>query len=165
MSVGTGTGITAREMMTRELLTVDKDTRVLEAVRLLLKHRVSGAPVVDEEGRLIGMLSERDCIHALVRAVAERLPSSYVRDVMSTDVLTIADSADLLTIAHLFVTRPVRRIPVISEEGRLIGQISRHDLLASAVAVWDEAPCRQSAVLYLSATGRETPFGGQRRRM
>ncbi|MEM6926627.1 MAG: CBS domain-containing protein, partial [Myxococcota bacterium] len=81
MSIGTGTGVTAREMMTGNLFTVREDMRVLKAVRSLLKHRVSGAPVVDDQGRLLGMLSERDCIHALVRAVVERLPSSYVRDV------------------------------------------------------------------------------------
>ncbi|MEO0601733.1 MAG: CBS domain-containing protein [Myxococcota bacterium] len=151
--------------MTGTLFTVREDMRVLAAVRSLLKHRLSGAPVVDDQGLLIGMLSERDCIHALVRAVVERLPSSYVRDVMTTDVLTISESADLLSIAHIFVTRPMRRIPVVDEERHLVGQISRHDLLATAVAVWDEAPSRQAAVLYLSATGRVTPFHHHGRRV
>lgn len=157
MTLGLGTGLTARDMMTRKLVTVRQDLRVLDAVRMLLKNRVSGAPVVDESNRLIGMLSEKDCIHALLRAVAERLPSSLVADVMSTEVTTVDETTDLLTVAHLFVTRPLRRIPVLAHDGRLLGQISRRDLLRSAVDVWDEAPNRQAAVLYLSATGRRPP--------
>lgn len=163
MSVGTGIAITARDMMTKKVITVRPDMRVLDAVRLMLKNRVSGAPVVDGDYRLVGMLSEKNCIQALLRAVAERLPSSHVLDVMQTEVETISDSADLLSIAHTFVTKPLRRLPVIEADGTLIGQISRRDLLSSAMQVWDESPSRQAAVLYLSATGRETPFGGARR--
>lgn len=163
MSVGTGTGVTARDMMTKKVITVRKDMRVLDAVRLLLKNRLSGAPVVDDDYRLIGMLSEKHCIQALVRAVSERLPSSNVADVMDSEVFTVSATADLLSIAHLFVTKPLRRIPVVDHDNRLLGQLSRRDLLASAVDVWDEAPNRQAAVLYLSATGRTTPFGRHRR--
>ncbi|MEN0068231.1 MAG: CBS domain-containing protein [Myxococcota bacterium] len=155
---------TAREMMTKRLITVRPDMRTLDAVRLLLKNRVSGAPVVDEDYRLIGMLSEKDCIQALLRAVAERLPSSMVRDVMSTEVVTISEESDLLSIAHLFVTKPLRRIPVVRADRTLVGQISRRDLLSSAVKVWDAAPNRQAAVLYLSATGQQTPFAVPARR-
>ncbi len=161
--VNDAAGPSAADMMTRRVITVREDMRVLDAVRLLLKNRVSGAPVVDPRNRLVGMLSEKDCIHALLRAVQERLPSSLVRDVMSRDVLSVPETADLLSIAHLFTTRPVRRLPVISDDGLLLGQISRRDLLAAAVKVWDDAPSREAAVLYLSATGRTTPFGGARR--
>jgi len=167
MAVGTGTTITAGEMMTKKVVTVREDMRVLDAVRLLLKNRVSGAPVVDGDYRLIGMLSEKDCIRALLRAVSERLPSSYVRDVMTSEVFTIEEEADLLSIAHLFTTKPLRRIPVVGRDGTLLGQISRRDLLSSALDVWDESPSREAAVLYLSATGceaRDTPFGGRRAR-
>lgn len=161
---GSGANVTARQMMTTRLITVREDMRVLDAVRLLLKNRVSGAPVVNEAGRLIGMLSEKDCIQALLRAVNERLPSSMVADVMSTDVVTVHETTDLLTVAHQFVTQPIRRLPVLSEDGRLVGQISRRDLLSVAVDVWDESPNREAAVLYLSATGRTTPFVGYQRR-
>jgi len=164
MSVGTGVGMTAREVMRKKVLTVREDMQVLDAVRMMLKKKVSGAPVVDDQYRLIGMLSEKNCIQALLRAVAERLPSSAVADVMQTDVETIAETADLLTIAHTFVTKPLRRLPVVAADGTLLGQISRRDLLTSALQVWDEAPSRQAAVLYLSATGRKTPFGGPGRR-
>ena len=164
VSLGTGAGITARDMMTTNLVTVREPMRVLEAVRTLLKSKVSGAPVVDEKGHLVGMLSEKDGIKALLRAVHERLPSAIVADVMTREVTTVHESTDMLTIAHLFVTQPVRRVPVVRDDGKLVGQISRRDLLATAVDVWDESPRREAAVLYLSATGRTTPFGGPRRR-
>ena len=163
MPQGTGISITAREMMTTKLYTVRPHMRVLDAVRMLLKRRVSGAPVVDDDYRLIGMLSEKDCIQALLRAVDERLPSSNVADVMSRDVFTVNEHTDLLTVAHRFTTNPVRRLPVVREDGTLLGQISRRDLLAAAIDVWDEAPNREAAVLYLSATGRTTPPGAHPR--
>ncbi|MBX2799095.1 MAG: CBS domain-containing protein [Myxococcales bacterium] len=148
---------TARHMMTTRLHTVRSDQPVLDVVKLLLKQRVSGAPVVDDRYHLVGMLSEKDCIQALLRAVSERLPSSQVRDVMSPEPVTVSPDADLLTVSHLFVTRPMRRLPVVSEEGLLLGQISRRDLLQAAVEVWDRAPSREAAVLYLSATGQRAP--------
>ena len=156
--------VAAREMMTARLTTVRADMRVLDAVRLLLKHRYSGAPVVDDGYRLVGMLSEKDCIQALLRAVDERLPSSLVADVMTRGVTTVTESTDLLTIAHMFTTQPLRRIPVVREDGVLVGQISRRDLLEAAVRVWDDSPNREAAVLYLSATGRTTPFAQYMRR-
>ena len=164
VALGTGTGTTARDMMKTRLVTVRADMRVLDAVRLLLSNRVSGAPVVDDTGSLIGMLSEKDCIQALLRAVAERLPSSTVADVMTAEVTTVHEGTDMLTVAHMFVTKLLRRIPVVNEAGALVGQISRRDLLATAIEVWDESPSREAAVLYLSATGRTTPFGSPVRR-
>lgn len=149
--------------MTTRLITVRPDMRVLDAVKLLLKNRVSGAPVVDERGHLLGVLSEKDCIQALIRAVAERLPSSSVDDVMTKEAVTVHEGTDLLTIAHLFTTRPIRRLPVIDDDGKVVGQISRRDLLSVAVDVWNDAPSREAAVLYLSATGRTTPFAMRRK--
>lgn len=140
----------ARDLMVSRVKTVKPDDMVHDAVRLLVAHGISGAPVVDDTGQLVGMLSEKDCIQALMRAVVERLPSSKVKDVMSRQVVTIPPETHLLTVAHLFLTKSLRRIPVV-RDGKLVGQISRHDLLKRAVAVFDKAPSREAAVLYLSA--------------
>jgi CBS-domain-containing membrane protein len=147
----------ARDMMSVRIHTVAAEDRVYAAVQTLLKKRVSGAPVVDQNNRVIGILSEKDCIQAMLRAINDRLPPSLVRDVMTTSVVTAKPDDDLLSIAHIFLTRPIRRIPVVDEQGKLLGQISRRDLLAAASRVFDEAPSRDAAVLYLSATGRQAP--------
>ena len=149
--------LTARDMMTTRLKTVRADDRVYDAVRMLLDNGISGAPVVDENRNLIGILSEKDCTQALMRAVVHGLPSSLVKDVMTTHVVSVPPDAHLLTVSHIFLNRPIRRIPVV-EDGKLVGQISRRDLLKHAVSVFDTAPDRTAAVLYLSAIdGRKLP--------
>jgi predicted transcriptional regulator len=143
-------GLTAKEMMTKKLVTIQPDQQVYEAVQLLIKKGISGAPVVDDKYRLVGIVSEKDCIQTLVQAIHHRLPSSKVEDVMSTNITSVEVDADFLSIAHLFLTKPVRRIPVLNG-AVLVGQISRRDLLASAVKVFKTATNREAALLYLSA--------------
>lgn len=156
MNMGRQTPPTARDIMITRVKTVKPDDRVFDAVQLLLKHKVSGAPVVDADGTLVGMLSEKDAIHALMRAVVDRLPSHRVADVMTRKLLTVDEDAHMLTVAHLFLDNPVRRLPVV-RQGKLVGQISRRDLLAKAVSIFDDRPNRQAAILYLSATGATPP--------
>ncbi len=144
-------GIVARDMMAPDLKTAKATHRVRDAVRTMLKFGISGMPVVDDDQRLIGMLTQRDCIRALIRAVEEGLPGSIVEDVMTKgDLLTVTPDTHLLGIAHLFLTNPIRFLPVI-ENDRLIGQVTRRDLLRSVLGVFDKAPDRETAVLYLSA--------------
>jgi len=151
-------GLTAREVMVAGIKTMSPDQRVLDAVQLLLKHRFSGVPIVDEEKNLIGMLTEKDCIQALLRAVEENIPPLCIRDVMTTEnLITITEDTHLLTMAHLFLTNPVRRLPVL-RDGRLVGQVSRRDLLRAAMAIFEGAPDREAAILYLSAIEAEPPI-------
>ena len=102
-----------------------------EAIRELLKHRISGAPVVSEDGRLLGMFSEFDCIRVLAEAEFHEefaLQQRTVGDLMTTDPYTIEPDFDLFHIAGAFFTHRVRRLPVL-EGGRLVGQVSRRDVL------------------------------------
>ena len=149
-------GICARDMMITRVKTVTPDTQVIDAVNMLLKHGFSGAPVLDDAGQLVGILSEKDCIQALMRAVVEQLPSSQVQHVMTKDVITITPDTHILTIAHMFINKPIRRLPVV-DNGRLVGQISRRDLLKHAAAIFDQADSRSAAVLYLSAVDGSHP--------
>ncbi|MFT5681039.1 MAG: CBS domain-containing protein [Myxococcota bacterium] len=150
-------GLTARDIMATRLRTVRPDDRVYQAVKVLLKYKISGAPVIDEQRKLIGVISEKDCIKALMRAVHDRMPPSAVADVMSRELITIREGTHLMDIAHIFITRSIRRLPVVSDTGELIGQVSRRDLLAAANRIFEDAPSRESAVLYLSALGKRAP--------
>jgi CBS domain-containing protein len=148
-------GLTARDMMVESPWTVGPDDPVFETVQMMLKRKLSGVPVVEEDRRLVGVLSEKGCIRALMRAVLYRMPPSVVRDVMMANPATVTEGASLLTVAQLFLQNDLRRVPVVSE-GRLVGQISRSDLLDVAVKVFREAPSRHAAVLYLSALGERS---------
>lgn len=124
-----------RDLMTRKLITLRPEMPAVDAAELLLKHGISGAPVVDAEGRLLGLLSEYDCLRAVASAeyqMDRHDARETVAELMTTAAQTIAPDADLFTLAHAFVTKGVRRFPVV-EGGRLLGQVSRRDALRGAV--------------------------------
>lgn len=124
----------AREMMTTKLVTLRPQMSVAEAIKLLLRHSISGAPVVGEDGALLGMFSEFDCLRALANEEfhsefhSERDESRLVGDLMTRDGHTVPPELDLFRIAQAFVDLRVRRLPVM-EQGRLLGQLSRRDVL------------------------------------
>lgn len=153
---GEPAGIHAENIMVRRVYTAQPDQPISAVVKLLLRHSISGMPVVDSDNRVIGIVSEKDCISALMRAVHDRTPPSLVQDVM-TEPTVISPGTHLMTIAHHFSTRPIRRLPVVDDQGALVGQISRRDLLRAARHVFDQSPSREVAVLYLSALDREAP--------
>ncbi|MEM1228365.1 MAG: CBS domain-containing protein [Planctomycetota bacterium] len=121
--------ITAREMMVRNLITLHPTMDALKALDVLLRQRISGAPVVDEDDRFLGIFSEKSCMRFAVGLAYEGLPSTEVIDLVDSDPPTIGEETDLLTIAQTFLNESCRRLPVIDADGRLRGQISRRDVM------------------------------------
>ncbi len=124
----------ARDWMARDLVTAHPEMEAYEAISLLLKHQISGMPVVDGAGKLVGVLSERDCLKTLLHAQYHNLPTAFVKDLMSTDVQTIGPDTDILTIAEIFLNNKFRRLPVVDKD-QLVGQISRRDVLRAVQAM------------------------------
>ena len=120
--------ITARDFMVTRLVTLRPEMDVIEAVQRLLKNRISGAPVVDADGTYLGIFSEKCSLQILLDAAYEQLPSNQVRVFMDTDAQTIDPDTHLLSIAQVFLLTPYRRLPVL-EDGKLVGQVSRRDVL------------------------------------
>jgi CBS domain-containing protein len=89
---------------------------------------VTGAPVVDDAGRLVGMLTEKDCMRLLTMGDRAEAPSGSVADYMTTDITTVTPDMDVYFAAGLFLNEAFRRLPVV-EGGRLVGAITRFDLL------------------------------------
>ena len=126
---------TASEIMVRKLVTLRPDMPVSEATLLLLKYKISGAPVVDPDGKLLGLLSEFDCLRALTSSeynLDAHNDLVAVSDLMTESIHTIAPELDLFAIAHEFVTLRLRRLPVVAR-GELLGQVSRRDVLQAEV--------------------------------
>jgi len=118
-------------MMTTNLLLFSPEQTLLEAIENLIKWRVSGAPVVDEDGRMVGMLSELDCLRMLASDefyLQQQEDGALVSQFMSTGWRTIPPDLGIYAISHYFLTSPVRRLPVVEHE-KLIGQVSRRDVL------------------------------------
>jgi CBS domain-containing protein len=119
---------TARDIMQRKLHTVSPDTDLEAAVRSLLENRHSGAPVVDAADRVVGVLSEYDCVSALAQAAADRWRTGPVADHMTTEAETVRPEEDVFGLSTRFCEGRHRRLLVV-EDGKLIGLISRSDLL------------------------------------
>lgn len=121
-------GRTVGDYMTRSAVTLTPDMDVHDAARLLLKKRISGAPVVDSDDRLVGMLTEKDYFRVAFSASYHQLRAGPVSDHMSTTVETISPDVDIVTAVRRFFEGPYRRLPVI-RDGRVVGVISRGDAL------------------------------------
>ena len=117
-----------KDYMARTLVTFKPDTDVLDAVHSLVKHRIAGAPVVDDAGNLIGMLSELDCMKIALHAGYHGDWGGPVSDYMSDGVETVDADMSIIDLAQVFIDSKYRRFPVM-ENNRLVGQISRRDVL------------------------------------
>ena len=125
------TALSARvkDYMSGRLLTFSPDTDVLDAIHKLVEHRIAGAPVVDDHGNLVGMLSELDCMKVALTAGYHGEMGGPVSDFMTADTVTVAADMSILDLAQLFLESGFRRYPVVTADNRLIGQISRRDVL------------------------------------
>ncbi len=123
------------DYMATDLVTLSPDTELIHAMRLLLETGISGAPVVDAQGHLVGMLSKKDCLKVALSAAYFQEWGGAVRDYMTTPVETLDENLDIVAAAKQFLASPFRRFPVL-REGRLVGQISRADLLRALVENW-----------------------------
>lgn len=116
--------------MLKSPLTIGPDANLFEAIHLILVNKVSGLCVVDEERRLLGVLSELDCLRGVLGATYNDTGIGCVRDVMaSTDLLVARSSEDIVDVAQSMLDDRRRRRPVVDEEGRLVGQITARQIL------------------------------------
>ncbi len=121
----------ARDFMDTKLLTLHPETDAFEAISTLLKHRVSGASVLDEDQSFLGVFSERYIMRLLINSAYDQMPSPRVGAFMNTDRgRLITPETDLLEVSKMFLEQYYRRLPVLSA-GKLVGQVSRRDVLGA----------------------------------
>lgn len=156
------TVLKARDVMTRSVVTIRPNATVLEAVRVLVSRNISGVPVTDEMGQLLGVLSEHDCLRVLGSGAYDGEHVHFtqeVSDLMTVECQTVTPDRDVYSIASLFLDERIRRAPVL-EGGKVVGLVSRRDLLLGIAQMRGELekpesdPNRQPK-LYPSAT--DTP--------
>ena len=117
-----------KNYMARDLVTFAPDTNVLSAIRTLIKYKISGAPVVDKTGWIVGIISEFDCLKPILESSYHNDMGILVESCMTKNITTIDSNASLMDAATLFLNNGWRRLPV-TENKKLIGQISRIDIL------------------------------------
>lgn len=150
----------ASDVMTRTVISVEPDTELREVVDILLKHRISGVPVVDNE-KVLGFVGVGDLLHrheiGTDRTPDERRwwqrllqadagPAAYVRshggharDVMNRQVACVEEDTPLSRLATIFEERGIRRVPVL-REGRMVGLVTRADLVRALATMCASAP-------------------------
>ncbi len=144
-------GIKAKDIMTSNVVTLKKEMGVKEAAEILLDKGIGGAPVVDDEGNVVGMVTESDLImedvklhfptfiHLLsgiiylesIKAFEEKLKKAAavkVEDVMSKKVISVTEDTSIEDIATLMIEKGISRVPVV-REGKLVGLVSKRDIV------------------------------------
>lgn len=166
----------ASDVMTTEVLSAAPDTQVAELARLMLERRISGLPVLDH-GRLVGVVSEGDLVRRVETPArysgwlalfmsASSVAAEYIqthgrlaRDVMTTEVVTVPPDMPVAEIAELMDWRRIKRVPVVDAAGRMVGIITRANLLralasrAANAAPQDDLRIRDALVAELAGQG------------
>lgn len=124
--------ILAKDFMTRKLITFSPEQPLNEVIQTLITKKISGGPVVDEDGSLIGVISEGDCLKEVVKGKYNNSPQmmGVVKDYMTADPVTVGPGENIFEIARLFLKLRLRRFPVL-DNGKLVGQISQRDVMAA----------------------------------
>lgn len=117
-----------RDYMAKHVISFSPDMDVLDAIHELVRHRIAGAPVVDDDGDLVGMLSELDCMKVALNAGYYSHRGGPVADYMHKGAETIDAEMSIVDLAQKFLESGYRRFPVM-KDNRLVGQISRRDVL------------------------------------
>lgn len=117
--------LTARAIMTENVVTIDQSASIQEAIELLLSKRISGLPVIDNAGQLVGIVTE---FALLAIAYDHKVREDTIAQHMTTELHTVGPNDPVNKVADLCLIHRVKRVPVI-EDGRLLGSISRRDVL------------------------------------
>lgn len=124
-----GMKTTARDIMSSKLIVAKEGMNIEDAVKLLVNNKITGLPVVDAKGRMIGILSEYDIIARVGKE--KKLDSSLFKNdiVYTTQVESVSEDTSLQEILDRFIQLKCRRLPVLDRDGRLAGIISRRDVM------------------------------------
>jgi CBS domain-containing protein len=162
------TVFTAGDLMTRDVAVVHPETSLLEAVKLMARRRISGMPVVDDAGTILGIISEGDLVRwhegyserqarwldmladgfELAPAFLEGIQEQRrkVKSVMSSGVTTVTEETLAREVARLMYTAGIKRVPVV-RDGKLVGIVARSDLVRALALKLGEKPIAQPVEL------------------
>lgn len=138
---------TASDVMITRVEAFSSDTEIAAAIQTLLARGYSGAPVVDAEGRPIGVLSEHDCVRMLASALYEGWPTGTVGDHMTKGCETVNERDDIVSVAQRFAQGHHRRLLVV-REGKLVGLVTRRELMRELDRVLQQRDAQHTPTAY-----------------
>lgn len=135
-------------VMTTDVKSLSPELSAKEALDILLDMQISGLPVIDKEGRLVGMFTEKGILKNIlptylesvgkfiyaddpkgIKSKVDNLASIKVEDIMRKEVVTVDEDASLSEVARIMLTQKIRRIPVLNKEGKVVGIVARQDIV------------------------------------
>ncbi|MBI4974742.1 MAG: CBS domain-containing protein [Candidatus Omnitrophica bacterium] len=141
-----------KEVMTKVVKSLLPNMGAREALDALLNIEISGLPVIDEEGRLIGMFTEKDVLKSIlptylesvgkfiyaddpkgIKTKVQDLAKIKVKDIMRKDVVTVGEDTALSEVARIMLTHKIRRMPVLNKDGKVVGIVARQDIVKGLV--------------------------------
>jgi CBS domain-containing protein len=177
-----GTIITAGQLMTRDVAVAHPDTSLIEAVKLMARRSISGLPVVDEAGTILGMLTEGDLVRwqegsgekqarwlDMLAEGGDLAPSflanlrdaqNKVRAVMSRGAVTVKEDTPVREVASLMTSKGIKRVPVV-RDGKLVGIVARADLVRAFAERFGETPPAPSEVAPVASVDEALRRGRQ----
>ncbi len=125
---------TAKDVMSENVVSIYAHRTVKSAIGILLDLRISGAPVVDAEENLVGIITEFQLLELIYEPA---LAASPVSQFMTKDVITVGENTMLSDVASILIARRIRRVPVV-RDGRVVGMVARRDLLRHVLEAGDQ---------------------------
>lgn len=126
--------ITIADYMTKNLMTIKRDMDAVAAIKQLLSHKITCAPVLDNSGKLVGMFSEKDCMKVVLDASYNQGMSGKVEDFMCKEIISVNAEYSIVDLADKFFDATVRSYPVF-DDNKLVGIVSRTDVLKALVSI------------------------------
>ena len=136
------------DIMTKEVKSISPDTNAIEALDLLFEMEISGLPVIDERGKLVGMFTEKDILTSILPSYMEKVGSFIyqdnpkalkqkiinmrgvkVKEMMRRNVITVNEDANLCEVARVMLIQKARRLPVLNQAKEVVGIVSRGDIV------------------------------------
>ena len=118
--------VPAKKIMTKDVIVVYPQTPIYEAMSRLTGNAISGLPVVDNEGRPVGIITEKDVLKILINSNIGA--QDKVEDYMTRNVVSFDEETSATTICEFFMKNPIRRVPIV-KDGKLVGVVSRRDII------------------------------------
>jgi len=112
--------------MSKRVMTVKENAKIVDVMRLLVEHKITGLPVVSEDMDLLGIVTEKDILTMLL--YGKDIKDKLAADLMTTEIVYFAEDEDLMTVFKSLVESNFRRVPILSD-GKLVGIVSRRDII------------------------------------
>jgi len=123
--------------MATDLITFTPDSEIITVIDSMIENQISGAPVLNDKKELVGLISEKDCLTVIIDSAYHNQPisTSKVSKYMTKNIKTVNVEADIVDVANEFLKKNYKRFPVVDDKGRLVGQVSRRDILRAVKAL------------------------------